>query len=443
MDQLKLDANRTTSSAGDPRDSLKMTEIGELPDDWHVADLGSVATLIMGQSPPSSTYNTRGSGLPFLQGKAEFGRVFPVPAKWCNAPLRIAPHNSILLSVRAPVGNVNLAPEECCIGRGLAALVAGHDIDTAFLFFSLRFARQRLEDQGTGSTFKSINKGTLKGFRIALPPLPEQRAIARVLRTVQEAIEATERVIEAAKELKRSMMEYLFTYGPVPVDQADQVELNSTTAGSSPVHWEEASCEELCRQVTVGVVVKPASYYVEEGVPAFRSFNVKEDRLNADALVFFSEEANEGKLAKSKVRKGDVLIVRTGAPGTACVVPEQFDGANCIDLVIARPNQEVVRSAYLSRFLNSSRGKKQALSSKTGLAQQHLNVGAVKGLRVMLPQLAEQDQVISLLGSADSYAEALSKRLVALEELFSALLHNLMTGRIRVTPTEQDMEAGE
>jgi hypothetical protein len=84
--------------------------------------LGEVAEIFMGQSPPGSTYNNRGNGLPFFQGKAQFGEVFPVPDKWCSEPLRIAHKGDILVSVRAPVGPTNLAVEKCCIGRGLAAI---------------------------------------------------------------------------------------------------------------------------------------------------------------------------------------------------------------------------------------------------------------------------------------------------------------------------------
>jgi type I restriction enzyme, S subunit len=240
------------------------------------------------------------------------------------------------------------------------------NVKPAFYMYWMQAALRLLSlygGAGNKTTIPNLSKTRLGSFSVPLLPLPEQRAIAHVLRTVQEAKEATEKVLEATRELKRSLMNYLFTYGPVPVDEAERVPLRETEIGPVPEHWEINSCDDLCERISVGVVVKPSSYYVESGVPAFRSFNVREDRLVANDLVYFSTEANDTKLAKSKLQLGDVLIVRTGEPGTSCVVPPEFEGANCIDLVFARPEGSYVLSEYLSRFFNSAAGKRQTLEA--------------------------------------------------------------------------------
>jgi type I restriction enzyme S subunit len=282
------------------------------------------------------------------------------------------------------------------------------------------------------TTIPNLSKSRLASFVVPHPPLPEQRAIAEVLRTVQQAKEATEKIIAATKELKKSLMRHLFTYGPVQIDQADQMRLKETEIGPMPEHWKVARVQELCEEVTVGVVVRPASYYVPEGIPAFRSLNIREDALETRDLVFFSKEANDGRLAKSKLRAGDVLVVRTGYPGTSCVVPPRFEGANCIDLVIARPNTEFVRSDFLSRFFNSAQGRSQALTAQTGLAQQHLNVGAVKRTIIPLPPTDEQESITSALGCVDSKLSSELRRRSAMDTLFQSLLHHLMTGKVQV-----------
>ncbi|HHL33367.1 MAG TPA: restriction endonuclease subunit S, partial [Desulfobulbaceae bacterium] len=104
-------------------------ERGKLPDGWILEKLPTLTNIVMGQSPPSSTYNTVGNGLPFFQGKAEFGKIFPTVQKYCSNPKKIAEKNSTLLSVRAPVGPTNLADRTCCIGRGLAAISPIFGID--------------------------------------------------------------------------------------------------------------------------------------------------------------------------------------------------------------------------------------------------------------------------------------------------------------------------
>ena len=99
-----------------------MSEENKIPKHWQVKKLGEVCKIILGQSPPSDTYNTTGTGLPFFQGKAEFTELYPIVEKWCSSPNKIAEPNDILLSVRAPVGALNIANQKCCIGRGLAAI---------------------------------------------------------------------------------------------------------------------------------------------------------------------------------------------------------------------------------------------------------------------------------------------------------------------------------
>jgi type I restriction enzyme S subunit len=187
------------------------SEIGPLPAHWRVVRLGEVAAILMGQSPPSESYNSQGIGLPFLQGKAEFGEVYPTSIKWCSRPLRISPPGAILLSVRAPVGDVNLAPFQCCIGRGLAAICANEKVDTAFLFHWLRLAKPKLEEHGTGTTFQSINRNVLENFPIPLPPLDEQREIARMLQAVDAKIAAEQARRAALEEVFKTLLHQLMT----------------------------------------------------------------------------------------------------------------------------------------------------------------------------------------------------------------------------------------
>lgn len=191
-------------------------------------------------------------------------------------------------------------------------------------------------------------------------------------------------------------------------------------------------CEDVCDTISVGIVVKPSSYYVANGVPAFRSQNVREDRIQPDPMVYISEEANNGPVRKSKLSGGDVLIVRTGYPGTSCVVPPEFDGSNCIDLIFVRPNKAKLRSQHLSRFFNSDAAKAQVQAGKIGLAQQHFNLGAVKNTQMPLPPTDQQDEIVAHLELIDSKHDLAASKRNALQDLFRTLLHELMTARTRV-----------
>ena len=209
------------------------------PEHWKVVRLGDVCNIIMGQSPPSAAYNDEGLGMPFLQGKAEFTELSPIPTKYCTTQLRVAPKGSVLMSVRAPVGDVNLADRRYIIGRGLTSLGLKRG-NNRFLFYLLLHNKKKIEAKGYGSTFKSINKAAVNDFQVVLPPFPEQRAIAHILGAIQEAKAARQREIELERERKAALMDHLFSYGTKGEPR------KQTEIGEIPESWEVVRLEKLC-----------------------------------------------------------------------------------------------------------------------------------------------------------------------------------------------------
>jgi type I restriction enzyme S subunit len=274
----------------------------------------------------------------------------------------------------------------------------------------------------------SIHQAKLRAAEVPLPPLPEQKKIAPIIPTMQRATEAQERILQAPIELKKALRHKLLTEGLRHEPQRQ----NQAEIGPVPESWEVVRCEDVCDTISVGIVVKPSSYYVKKGVPAFRSQNVREDRIQPEPMVYISEEANNGPVKKSKLSAGDVLIVRTGFPGTSCVVPPGFNGSNCIDLIFVRPNKEKLRSHYLGRFFNSDVAKVQVQAGKIGLAQQHFNVGAVKNTQMPLPPTDQQDEIVSHLELIDAKHDLVTSKRNVLQDLCRNLLHELMTAKTRV-----------
>ena len=158
----------------------------------------------MGQSPPSVTYNHAGVGLPFFQGKAEFGNLYPEARVWCTQPNKIALADDILLSVRAPVGPTNLAPYKCCIGRGLAAIRPENSLSLSYMLYILRRYADELDTKGTGTTFKAVSGKVVREFPIPLAPLPEQHRIVAKLDELFSELDAGVAALERAQaKLKR------------------------------------------------------------------------------------------------------------------------------------------------------------------------------------------------------------------------------------------------
>lgn len=198
----------------------------DLPEEWEVAKLGDekIAELVMGQSPPSSTYNKNGEGIPFFQGNAEFRDTYPTPTLSCSQPIKIAEKNDILLSVRAPVGEININPSKSCIGRGLAAIRSKkHKLDYLYLFYVLKFEGKRFHALSMGSTFKAVRKTEVERFKIPLPPLPEQQKIASVLSTVDNAIQKVNDAIARTERLKQGLMQRLLNNKRWPIKTVREV----------------------------------------------------------------------------------------------------------------------------------------------------------------------------------------------------------------------------
>lgn len=176
-------------------------------DNWQIKKLEEVAEILMGQSPPSNTYNTTGEGLPFFQGKADFNDVYPTVSKHCSKPVRIAQKDDVLLSVRAPVGPVNLAPSEICIGRGLSSIRGKENVlNQMYLFYFMKLSEIALVKKGTGSTFSSINRRDIEKINLPLPSFSIQQQIVEKLNAIRKLQELKKLEKEKLSKLFESML---------------------------------------------------------------------------------------------------------------------------------------------------------------------------------------------------------------------------------------------
>ena len=173
--------------------------------------LNAFCALTMGQSPDSESYNIEHNGFPFYQGNADFGSIHPMGRVWCSAPKKLAKAGDILISVRAPIGALNIADCDCCIGRGLAAITPDATCaDTMFLFYALYASAAELQRRGTGSTFKAISKNALSNLLLPSYCLEEQKEISAVLQQVDHLISLRQRQAEKLDELVKARFVEMF-----------------------------------------------------------------------------------------------------------------------------------------------------------------------------------------------------------------------------------------
>lgn len=373
----------------------------------------------MGQSPPSSSYRDTQIGMPFFQGKAEFGQDYPTARKYCIDPKKIADKGDILISVRAPVGPTNIAPFECCIGRGLAAIKPYKGVQINFIRYYLRLQEREIASLGTGSTFSSISKTQLEKVRVPVPPEAEQVRIVKKLDTIFEQLNETKarlnRVPDLLKKFRQSVLDAACT-GKLTADWREQRELNMKSS------WSKVKISDISPKVTVGFVGKMSDQYIESGVPFFRGQNVRPNKFNHKNTLFISEKFHK-KIIKSALYPGDVLVVRSGSVGSACVMPDDYVEANCSDLVIIKKGN--FESEYLAYYINSI-SQSTISEGQVGVALQHFNTKSVAALEINLPSLDEQKEIVKRVELFFLLVDGIAKKIIkvanTIEKAESAIL---------------------
>lgn len=367
--------------------------------------LNALCTLTMGQSPDSDSYNTEHSGLPFYQGNADFGRIHPNVRMWCDAPKKLAKAGDILISVRAPIGALNIANCDCCIGRGLAAITPDTTCaDTMFLFYALCANTVELQKQGTGSTFKAINKNVLANLLLPSYSLAEQKKISAVLQEIDHLISLRQRQAEKLDELVKARFVEMFG-DPVRNCQAFPVR----TIG------------ELTTEVKYGTS-KPA---VEGGkYPYLRMNNLTIDgKLDLRDLKRIDVDTSE--FEKCVVRKGDVLFNRTNS--AELVGKTAYYGLD-EEMIIAgyiirvRVNH-LILPQYLALYMNMSFMKQRIRSMAKGAVNQaNINSKELKSIKVIVPPLEMQVKFVEYEERIDHEKERIQKSAALLETLKRSLM---------------------
>ena len=279
----------------------------------------------------------------------------------------------------AGVGRVSIHPAKSSLIVTMQYIFPKENIDIKFLAEFLKY--QNLSRFYTGATIPHIYFKDYQNIPLKLPSLQKQKLISAVLGKCTELIVKNKTILEKYDTLIKSRF----------------IEMFGTEKDFSK--W-NCCCVEDVADVTVGVVIKPTQYYCEKGIPAFRSLNIGEMKVNDSDWVYFTEAGNE-KNKKSILKENDVLVVRSGAPGKSCVITKKYEGYNVVDAIIAHPNLEKVNPVFLCMFTNMPHGMNQIKAKTGGAAQQHFNVGGYNALKMILPPLSLQNDFSAFVQQID------------------------------------------
>lgn len=392
-----------------------------------IKNIIDIADIIAGQSPSSKYYNKSGDGLPFFQGKADFGIKYPNPTSWCVNPTKIALENDILMSVRAPVGPVNIANEKSCIGRGISAIRVKHGYDFLYLFYFLKSNQELIQKYSTGSTFKAINQKDIKRIPLPVPKLLiDQKRIAKVLSDCETLILKRKESISLLNELLKSTFLEMF---------GDPIK---NTNG-----WDFDTIKNHIGEVSTGNT--PPRKNPKNYSPAFIEW-IKTDNIKGDATYITTATEYLSELGLERAR-----TVKSGALMVACIAGsiDSIGRASLTDREVSfnqqinaiQPNSDVspLFLYWLFKIL-----KKYIQSHATKGMKKILTKGEFEKIKLIKPPFELQTKFVTIVEKVEELKTQFQESLKELENLYGSLSQRAFSGKLDLSKIEiTDMEEKE
>ena len=424
--------------------------MSELPRGWANAVLGEVAEVVAGQSPAGTEVNESGDGLPFFQGKAEFGDLYPEVRKWTTNVARTAKPDDVLLSVRAPVGPTNLAQADCAIGRGLMAIRQHVSFADRYLLWVLRASSEQLRSFATGSTFEAVTGPVVRQLQIPVAPTAEQERIVAAIEEAFSKLDAGEAGLRTVRQLLKRLRDAVLTAavtgrlvtpsGEIAYDDMKLESLRAESASNRSARPRRPRSDDVpppavslppgwrwVRWGEIGLCQNgrafPSSDYCDEGVPLLRPGNLAENGQVRWAV------SNTRHLPEQYVRKCPDLVVGPSEVVmnlTAQSLKDDFLGRVCLtgpndrcllNQRLARLTPFGVTPAYAVVFFRSQLFREFVRTLNTGSLIQHMYTHQVDCCWIPLPPPADQaavvaevDRTLSLLDRLGAIVDAVFDR---------------------------------
>ena len=374
-------------------------------------------TIVAGQSPEPKYYNTEGIGLPFFQGKADFGELYPSIRVYCSQPTKIAEKDDILLSVRAPVGPTNLAPCRVCIGRGLTAIRPSEVLLTRYVLLFFRYFEAQLASKGTGTTFKAITQDVVKNLEIPIPPLPEQE---RIVARTEELFSQLDAGVETLKKTKAQLAVYR---------QAVLKEAFEEIAIFVPL----GDVAQKIFDGPFGSNLKTADY-TDHGIRVVRLENIKNGWFDDSKKSFITLKKYETIKAHTVIPSDLIMSTFISESIKICQLPTYIRYAvNKADCVGIRLKPEI-EPRFLLYYLSSKQAYNKLIHQVHGATRPRVNTKQIKAICVPSVSTDVQQAVITEIESrmsvCDSIEQTVDTALQQAEAMRQSILKQAFEGEL-------------
>lgn len=363
-----------------------------------MARLDAICRLNMGQSPDSSSYNEIGDGLPFFQGNADFGELHPKVRIWCNAPAKIAHPGDILISVRAPIGALNIADRECCIGRGLAALTVNETLcNSGYLWYAIANKVDELNSKGTGSTFKAISKNVLGETEVFLPSLDRQQQISATLDKLTDLISLRKQQLAKLDELVKARFVEMFEKS-----------------------FHELPLNRVCTFIDYRGKTPEKSDF---GIPLITAKNVKENSFSIEPKEFIPKENYQNIMTRGIPEANDILFTTEAPLGNVCRIPNIYP-IFCVGqrIITMHPWDQIVTSEYLEYALRGQRFQNKIWEKASGSTVKGIRSKLLEWLTIPIPPYNLQCIFSDFVRQTDKQKLTIQQSLDKLEVLKKSLM---------------------
>lgn len=401
-----------------------------MDNNWHEESLNTVATVTMGSSPSSSSYNQEGKGLPLVQGNADIKQRTTVPRVFTSEITKTADINDLIMTVRAPVGYMAKANQKICLGRGVCS-IKPKSVDTDFLYYYLMGLENHWKTIEQGSTFTAVNSNDVKDLRVKFPSRVAQERIANILSCADQKITLTDKKITETKKLKKGLMQKLFSEGLGQQDNNKKWEPHKEFTDGKPASWLPKRLDQIASVDRGKFSARPRNdpKYFNGAMPFVQTGNI----TNADLYVEdFKQTLNEDGIEVSRVFPSGTILI-TIAANIGDVAITKFDVA-CPDSLVGIIAGESICNYWLYYALQM---KKAELDSKaTQNAQKNINLQVLNPLTFDVPAKSEQKEISNILLTVDRKLNILKQQKLQSELLKKGLMQKLLTGEWEVNVNE-------
>lgn len=419
---------------GDSKTFVVNTDIGLMPNHWDIVEVNKLGDIVTGTTPKTNVPEYYGGAYMFIApGDINHNKYVKKTQKYLSdkglkVSRPLTPNTVLVVCIGATIGKVAITQaENSTTNQQINAVIPNQKVNADYLYYAFKYRSPYLPALAGRAAIPIVNKSNFGRFLIPLAPLPEQKTIAHTLQTIQKGKETCQRELELERERKAALMQYLFTHGTRNEPR------KQTKVGEIPNTWKVIKFGQICESSAYGPRFSGNLYNPNGTIATLRTTDIDKDgNINYSTMPFASLELH--KFKNHLIETKDLLITRSGTCGIAAVFESYNSPVIPGAFLIRFRLNEHAEPYFLRYYINSHIGRKRITQLASGAVQKNISGTSLLNWLIPLPTIPDQLKIVGILRTCDRKIQALEKELTLIDELFHAMLEQLMIGKISTQP---------